>query len=58
VEAKVAFIHILILAAIGVPFAFLWILLVRASVRGGCGTSSCRLLKHQAKGEPEEPKDG
>jgi hypothetical protein len=37
------FIDYLILAAIGVPFVVVWILLVRASIRGGCGTSSCQL---------------
>ena len=43
-----AYLDILTLSAIGALFAFLWIALVRASARGGCGTSACQLVEREA----------
>jgi hypothetical protein len=53
-----ALFDILILSAIGVLFALIWFVLVRASVRGGCGTSSCRLVQREAHKNERERNDG
>jgi hypothetical protein len=58
VEATVAFIDILILFGIGVPIAIIWIALVRASARGGCGTAACRLGRREADENEREPNAG
>ena len=43
-----AFFDIVALSALGGVVGFVWIALIRASVRGGCGTASCRIVTREA----------
>ncbi len=49
--ATMAFIDMLILSAIGVLFVIVWILLLRASLRGGCRTNTCRNIAQESDKE-------
>jgi hypothetical protein len=56
--ATMAFIDMLILSSSGVLFVIVWILLLRASLRGGCRTNACRRIARDSDQEEHKPSAG